>query len=120
VGAELDPREEGLDVVEEIVIVLSLDTGSFSYPALLYVWSRIMPGPKSPDMISFFFFSFRSSHYRQPSGTKLSWSRVFTPIFLFLYARIRRLDTGIKRNLRGCLPGQKSSSGVLGMQGNDG
>lgn len=108
-GEELDPREEGLDVVEEIVIVLSWIPAVFLSTCATILLEQNYARPEISGHVFFVFFSFSSSISLSTAiryQTQLVES-FHTPIFLFLYAK---LDTGMK-----CIPGKKSSSRFMGM-----
>lgn len=83
-GAELDPKEEGLDVVE-IVIVLSWIRASFSQPALVYVWSRLKPGLISGHVFfvffSFFFFHLIIDSHTIPNSAGREFSHSYISLF---------------------------------------
>lgn len=103
-GAELDPREEGLDVVEEIAIVLSWIPAV--PPNLRYYTfgAELCQAPNLRHVFIFcFLFFFHLTVDSHPIPTQLVES--FLSYISLLYARTRKLDTGMKRNLRGCLPG---------------
>ena len=120
-GAELDPREEGLDVVGRDCHCSILDTSSFSQLALSYVWSRAMPGPKSPGHVFLCLFPF-SSFISLSTAIRYQTQLVESfPLlhFSFLYAK---LDTGMTMQLTRLSFLEKSLHGfIMGMEGgNDG
>lgn len=74
--------------------------------------------PEISGHVFFVFFPF-SSFISLSTAIRYQTQLVesfLTPIFLFLYAK---LDTGKQCNLRGCLPGKKSSR-FMGREGSDG
>jgi hypothetical protein len=94
VGVELDPREEKLDTVQKVVIVLSLDTSS-SLPTCdnIRLEQSCCLGKTNLRTCLHFVLSFLLSHYRQPSDTKAAGRESF-PLLYFSFLCFEDREAG--------------------------
>jgi hypothetical protein len=80
VDAELDPREEGLDVVAEIAVVLSWIPAVLPNLRYYTFGAELCQAPNLRHVFILFFSFLLSSHRRQPSDTN-SAGREFSLLY---------------------------------------